>query len=939
LTPQDIEELARQIAQNAIDGFADNAVQTMSEQPGTDLNSFGAQEIMRDGGSVLQMAYDVILDLTPKGFQKGVLRQLLLDLVEAVQNKRFKVPYSVGFGEALRQYEKKWGHTKLNRKQQREIAPDWDVLVLSFGQRIMEEAVTHANEGDWVAGAYMPNHVYSIQDSIDDYEPNQWTPVGQKFEKLQNAARENEDASELLKQNMDEIIEKARALVPILVRQQSRSAALSVPFSKWADKPSEWRDEPFWFLSKNKKPPKGYKQSLFVRPHPAIEVPHVILREEEYIKLQKIQAKLSNSVLVSSKPVEVLDNKGKPFWVDVRYMPFQVILKGKRMPAISLLDWLGSKFGDDKPLLDGVVERIKEQRGKKSSYLYDTTAHKQEGFIPYLRLEMVDANELNDMVAQTGWPKVTSPLNSIEGGSAERLPMVVVDKHGRSVRTGKLLTVLKKQFPQKVDFLNRIEKSLSLIPRINEWELVVSAEPSDILTMSTGRGWKSCVTEHQCRFDTLDYAVSTRDMVAYAVAPNQNNWIARTWLRSDGKGKWWPESKVYTTHGIASADFLEAINKYLSSKGILGKPGDYHPLAQGWSDLLMGLIRRNKQVEKAQEYDPYRDLPGKPEKSIRYISKAKEHRLYEVEADMATEEFEAILGNLVGSDFVIVDEKAVKGNKLSAQHIVYDVKLSFEAAEVLRDLNGIVDVREKGPVPTTTSTVVILNPVDSRLLNIMSEHLMDPEIAKVTTLDEFMKLPESTRENILDEQVSEMQLKMPWAVLSRDGLKVTVTKGVFPQKAVLLPGGPARPPPTWVWNTEAVWALPLSKFAATAEEKELTYLYQLTAEALKEVGGYNALEHDWQRGLFDDMAEALWHSELKKANRIIDRILKYIVGDKRVEGSVRLPLSKRIGVADSSQQTWTFLKKLVRQALDNRPPLSGRAMPANIGNTPGAPPG
>ena len=561
---------------------------------------------------------------------------------------------------------------------------------------------------------------------------------------------------------------------------QGSSFALEpgLSLSKRAEKPSEWKSGPFWFLKSQKEPPKGYQTTQWAKPHPAIPEPHMLLREEEYAALKEIESKLKDPAAIRNDTSLTATRPADDDHFKAHYMPLQVTLRGKRMPAMNALEWLKNRPNADLSLLESLIERLKESRGKKNTWLYDAAPQKQEDPTSYLDLSHTDAAELVDMAKAIGWPSPLATSTSFEGGMQSRLPTVVTDKHGRKIRVGKLITALLKKFPEKKDFLARITKDLSLVPKVTDWSLVVSAEPSDILTMSTGRGWKSCVTKGGCNFASLDYAVSTRDMVAYAVAPNKDNWLARVWLRSDGKGKWWPENKVYTTMGIPNDAFLKAVNDYLSSKGILGTPGDYHPMAKGWSDMMMGYIRQNKRVEKAQKTDPYRDLPEKPGKALKQVRKSPMHRLYEATVTTENEnEFINLLKEIAGTDFVVLKKNAIRDKGYKLRHMLYDIKLSPEAAEALSHAEGVKAVREKGAAPETVSATVTLNPIQPLLLNEAAEEFANPDIAKITTVQEFMKLPDNIRDMVLTEMTSSLWNKIPWTLRSqftyvRDGLKV-----------------------------------------------------------------------------------------------------------------------------------------------------------------------
>jgi DNA topoisomerase IB len=923
LTPNDVDELAQWIAQQAIEGIAENTALMVHEQRDSQ-DSFGPQTIMADGGSILQLADEIAWDLLPSVVfikQKAFLRQLLLDLGDMIKAKRLKMPYELNYGllGALRRLETKDGHAKLNRSQQREIAPDWNALVITFSQKLMDAVAKKGKDAEWVVTAYMPHGVDAVLDMVAEYQPEDaWSQAGQKFKQLKVDAATNEEAAELLEKTREEIREKARKLVPKLIREQFKWAADSVPLSKRADRPSEWgKTEPFWFLPQRSEFPKGYRPTMWNSPHPNIQLPNIALREEENAKLLEAQTRLPDTVLVGVAPLEMTSNKGETFTISLAYMPLQVILKGKQMPAITALERLKTLRGADGILLDGIIERIKEQRGSKSSYLYDVVPQKQENPIPYLELSEEYAENLDDLARQAGWPSVVTHPTSSEGGHSRRLPTLVTDKHGRQVRVGKLLTLLKKQFPGDAYFLTRIEKDLSLLPRINEWELVVSAEPADILTMSTGRGWHSCVTEGEVNFASLDYAVSTRDMVAYAVAPGQKNWIARVWLRSDGKGKWWPEPKVYTTMGISNQAILDAANNYLASKGILGQQGDYHVMAKGYSDLLKGQIKQNKRVELAQEFGAYYAVPEKPDRPLRHVPKTERYRRYEVDTNMDADEFIALLTDLAGQNFDVLGQK-IKDNPKR-----FDLKLPIEVAEALEGMENIMAVRDKGKIPEMVTISLTIDPLEPQLLAIMAEHLMDPDLVEVTTMSDFMRLPENTRENILDEKAADIRSKMPpWASFERQGFNVIVT---LPKTSLM--GIQKLFPKITHLPKKASQALP-SRFAKESSEEEeyqqreervadmeriirrreeeFTSLYQLVGLALKETKGYDKLPR-WQQELFDDVADALWKKDLARAQHYVEQILKFVVASF-------VPLiSKR--AETSNEKEITFLFQLLAEAL------------------------
>jgi hypothetical protein len=56
------------------------------------------------------------------------------------------------------------------------------------------------------------------------------------------------------------------------------------------------------------------------------------------------------------------------------------------------------------------------------------------------------------------------------------------------------------------------------------------------------------------------------------------------------------------------------------------------------------------------------------------------------------------------------------------------------------------------------------------------------------------------------------------------------------------------------------------------EEEKLTTLWRLAARLLGEMGGHKALR-DWQREMFDDMANALWRKDLPLASKVASRLV------------------------------------------------------------------
>jgi len=448
----------------------------------------------------------------------------------------------------------------------------------------------------------------------------------------------------------------------------------------------QWKGyDMFWFLPNHEKPPKGHIEYLSqkhgLRPTHAKEQ-HVPLTDEEAKLLQKEIYKLFP------------ETKGavRPEWDGQKFLPLLIRVKSKKnpyvlehMPVSKVLGAVKSRLRMErgsaiasKPedlagyrkkkktirdaarkegLAESVLRRMRKMSEPSSvSYRYDT-----EKMISDAKIEVdgETAKVVNRAAnAIFGTPKVAEFMRG-----SWRVPTKFVDAGGRKVRLGKLLSRAMRKADQlglDVGVLRRLYHANQVAPKASEWTLVVSADPSDILTMSTGRGWTSCVTEGGGSFRDLESAVSAWDMVAYAVDKDNDNWLARVWLRNDGKGGWWPEARAYLTGKLSAEDMRAAATEWLGKRGILGEEGTYHPMARGWSDLLEGTIDGSvvrEDVERMREHAvesqhagwyeedaPYvrgRGVPGEARKGFyrvrfRYDSSKRTHNAIKVKVDALT---------------------------------------------------------------------------------------------------------------------------------------------------------------------------------------------------------------------------------------------------------------------------------------------------------------
>ncbi len=163
----------------------------------------------------------------------------------------------------------------------------------------------------------------------------------------------------------------------------------------------------------------------------------------------------------------------------------------------------------------------------------------------------------------------------------------LLDPHGRPVRIGKFLSSLRKKLPsgsRDAALADEVLHQYEVQPKETEWRLIVSAEPVDLRGISTGRGWSSCMAlKPGERKECLESSIGARDMVAYAVDRN-GQWLARSVLRFDGKGHWWPEKAYGQPSSIRLDLFLDKVRQWLKERDLLGKEGEFSPFFQGPSD-------------------------------------------------------------------------------------------------------------------------------------------------------------------------------------------------------------------------------------------------------------------------------------------------------------------------------------------------------------------
>ena len=341
-----------------------------------------------------------------------------------------------------------------------------------------------------------------------------------------------------------------------------------------------WKDEDrneFNFLEKHNNPPKGYipyynENNVGPSKIPNINKDHIPITLSEKILLEKygIDVKTYKSTVHTK------------FFTLEKNVPFKRYYIVSNKKNIKRLNQLYDRYKDEK------FSNILSRSGK---YLYSTediVNVNSEVFLPSVILD----EEIIHLLKLAGY--------KIE----VNLQLYIKNKNGKLVRLGKAISsILRpetlKLIQQKaphltIDKIKEIVKSalkeFQETPRKNNWRLVVSADPSDLYTMSSGRGWGSCTRVGGERTQDVDCAINANDMIAYAVSPNTKNWLIRVWLRSDGKGGWWPEGKTYGVGSILEKDFMSVVTKWLKDRGIYGTSGDFSNKAEGYSDYKMGPI-------------------------------------------------------------------------------------------------------------------------------------------------------------------------------------------------------------------------------------------------------------------------------------------------------------------------------------------------------------
>ena len=138
------------------------------------------------------------------------------------------------------------------------------------------------------------------------------------------------------------------------------------------------------------------------------------------------------------------------------------------------------------------------------------------------------------------------------------------DKDGREIRIGRLFNRLGRE-----DLLKSYNNSKqNTLKNVDDLKVVISRHPYDIIGMSTGRGWSTCLDLDDSRYNKehlggLRGMLSRGCMVAYLIRGNDmniKNPISRVVIRSYTMGSsinLIVDQHVYGTNVIEFTDFLD----------------------------------------------------------------------------------------------------------------------------------------------------------------------------------------------------------------------------------------------------------------------------------------------------------------------------------------------------------------------------------------------
>lgn len=187
------------------------------------------------------------------------------------------------------------------------------------------------------------------------------------------------------------------------------------------------------------------------------------------------------------------------------------------------------------------------------------------------------------------------------------------EKDGRKIRIGKLLQSLSDKDDDVNYLINIFNNSKARTGSQKQLKIVISQDIHDIGSMSTDRGWTSCMNlKGGANADSVYCEVASGGLIAYLIEKDDldiKKPLARVLIRrySNRSGKSYAvlEEQVY---GSAPADFLKKIQEYLDekqgySRGVYKLRGGWYsdsleeevfPKPKSWQDEAEIFFKKNK---------------------------------------------------------------------------------------------------------------------------------------------------------------------------------------------------------------------------------------------------------------------------------------------------------------------------------------------------------
>ncbi|GAB5388806.1 MAG: hypothetical protein Alpg2KO_17740 [Alphaproteobacteria bacterium] len=158
------------------------------------------------------------------------------------------------------------------------------------------------------------------------------------------------------------------------------------------------------------------------------------------------------------------------------------------------------------------------------------------------------------------------------GGTAQ-------DANGNTIKLTKIL----RDVPAPDDLVKRMTDERAKMGDPDKLAIVISRHPYDVMRMSTGRGWQSCMTKGGMFWERVQDDMREGSMVAYLISRNDpeiNDPLARMLIKPvrNKKRTGWVADQVY---GLPHADFAPTVHSFTNQVMNAGmKRGGRHKLPE-----------------------------------------------------------------------------------------------------------------------------------------------------------------------------------------------------------------------------------------------------------------------------------------------------------------------------------------------------------------------